>query len=143
LRKKRLEVEVAVAGLAVEGGEAAGECGEEGAVVLEVLAAVGGGEEGGAEVGDPGIEVEAVGVEPGAVDKDGAEFWVVTFGEEFGGEARGLGEVGGGQFEVAGGEAVAEGVPGDALLAFGRAGAGGFEGVGAIGGEAAFGDGHG
>jgi hypothetical protein len=73
---------------------------------------------------------------------------VVEFAEggvgDAGGIAAGAGFVGGGGFrghaEFAGVEVVLAGVLGGLAFAFRGAGAGGFEGVGAIGGEAAFRD---
>ena len=146
LRGKNLaEVEegaIALSGLAVDPALIAAEGAEEGAVVALAGEGVRGGHEFVVEAIDEGSVVHVVGAEEGAAGGEGLEFGVVEFLGDEAGEANGFVCEGKRELEGFGVEAVLVGVLRGALFAGGGAGAGGFEGVGAVGGELFFGNGH-
>lgn len=103
---------------------------------------IGGGGEGAAEVIEEGGAEEEVDVQAGAAGGENGDGGGVGVGFKEAGGAE-IGELlkGWGELEAAGVETVGEGVLRADALALRGAGAGGFEGIGAVGGEALFGDG--
>ncbi len=130
------------AGLAADAAFVAEDGTEPGAVGLAVEAGVRGGEHLFVESGQERDGVGVVDAEPDALgDESGEErIGAIVFGD-LGGEAGGAELPVFGEADFGGVEAVFGVVARGAGFAFGRAGAGGFAGVGAVGGEALFGDG--